>query len=151
MVAVVPCPFPVVLVSDPRFHRRFIWLVLLGWLTQLFVPMAHAAAMAEHGSLHRGWCNTSIPSVGSTALAKKIAELPSEIRRIILKDATSTDDSAGCAQMCAATASGALPTPSAGLVLVDAAATTTPPETAITSHRSLAIPPPARGPPAATL
>ncbi|HKY89599.1 MAG TPA: hypothetical protein VJM11_01115 [Nevskiaceae bacterium] len=145
----VPASFRV---SHRRFHRRFVWLALVAWLAQLCLPVAHAAAMAERGGLHRGWCNTGLPAVGTEVLAQKIAALPGEIRRIILQDqAPVGDEGATCALLCAGSAPDAPLAAHAGVVLAEPAHVPLLPQPVATGHGSAAIPPPPRGPPVAAL
>jgi hypothetical protein len=138
-------------VLDRRFPRRFLWLALLGWLAQVFVPVAHATAMADRSGLGHGWCSTHIPSAGSAVLAKKIAALPPDVRRIVLDDGTGADVRTDCAQMCAASAPGGLPPSPVALILVPASDATLRVDVALAGHGSPTVPPPARGPPATRL
>lgn len=53
-------------------------LILMGWLAQLCLPLAHAALMADRGPRVAAWCGQDSP-----ALQSKFAELPTEIREIL--------------------------------------------------------------------
>lgn len=90
-----------------------LWLALLGWLAQLCMPVAHAAAMAERGLGLATWCGQ-----GSAALEAKLAELPGEIREI-LKDSISHGEHASeaCADLCITPPGGALPVLAATVAL----------------------------------
>jgi hypothetical protein len=134
-------------VPDRRFHHRFVWLALLGWLAQAFVPMAHAGAMAQR-TAHHGWCNTGVASAGSAVLAQKIAALPGDIRRIITQDfPSSTTAGSDCAQLCATAAPGGLPPTPPALALSATAEPTVRCDAVVAGHGSPIVPPPARGPP----
>ncbi|MBV61245.1 MAG: hypothetical protein CMH65_08090 [Nevskiales bacterium] len=123
--------------------RFRVFAALVAWLAQLCLPMAHVASMASSAAGALAWCGT-----GSVALQARLAQLPVEIREILLDGATQTDDVDDCAQLCAATGGPALVEAvpvtvalrAAGLGVLIA-------EFASPAFRPHGAPPPARGPP----
>ncbi len=125
---------------------RLSWtFVLLAWLTQLWLPVAAHAAMANPaGGPMAVWCGT--PGNAQEA----VAALPAEIRDALEQDAIGPDHLAHCAKLCAV---GATPVP-----LPTTAATAQPPasgpalapvrQTPVVA-RQHALPPPSHGPPRA--
>lgn len=117
-------------------------LVVFGWLAQLCLPVAHAAAMATSKAGVATWCGA-----GSPALEAKLAELPESIREILERGAAQADQHDSCAQLCATVAGGSPLAAAAGIEL-DAASL----EVAVAKPQQLSLrpqgaPPPARGPP----
>lgn len=71
-------------------------LVMLAWLAQALLPVAHALAMAQAEGGGRAWCGQS-----SSALAA-LSVMPPEIRYALDDGAVSADHLNTCALLCAA-------------------------------------------------
>lgn len=129
-----------------RFHQRFAWLAVFGWLAQSWAPVA-LAAMTAHGGSGAGdasaWCGRVSP-----ALTAEIAKLPPDLRQILLKGSTPAPAHATCAQACAASTGSALP-PAPVVFDLAPVSPIAARLAANTRHdRAAATVPPARGPPA---
>lgn len=117
-------------------------LAVFGWLAQLCLPVAHAAAMSTSKAGVATWCG-----VGSRALQAKLAELPESIREILERGATQAEQQDRCAQLCASVAGGS-PLVAAASIDLDPAVLDAPVAKPIPlSLRAQGAPPPARGPP----
>ena len=124
-------------------RRRLSWtLVLLAWLMQLGLPVAHAAMAGAPGGAMAAWC-------GEPANAREAAaSLPDEIRDALARDAIGADHLASCAQLCAVgTTPAPWPAPGATPRPGGAGSPRPPAPRAPFAARRPALPPPPRGPP----
>lgn len=84
-------------------HRLRICLVLLAWLAQLCLPVAHAAMMADKPVQLSSWC-------GDPAQVRAfIATLPAELRVEVQPDGAHVHDLSPCATLCALAVTPLLP------------------------------------------
>jgi hypothetical protein len=124
-------------------RQRFTWtLVLLAWLAQLCMPVAHAAMTTSSSGSMAAWCGD--PANASEAAAV----LPAEIRNALDLDAHSADHRANCAKLCAV-GSTPVPLPSVSRADLPQASGTTraPTRQPTVATRRHALPPPSHGPP----
>lgn len=71
-------------------------LVMLAWLAQAFMPLAHAFAMGAPKDGHGVWCGDASDAQASLAV------LPPELRAALDDPAADAERLAGCALLCAA-------------------------------------------------
>jgi hypothetical protein len=79
--------------------RLRVCLVLLAWLAQLCLPLAHAAMMGAPQSQMADWCGDPFRA---PAFKAYLAELPAELRQGMDEPGASAHALDACAKLCAA-------------------------------------------------
>lgn len=122
-----------------RLHLAF---AVLGWLTNLCMPLAHAAMLADPAAV-AAWCG-----IPSQAIDAKLSQLPAEIREALGKSAAKSSPQTDAGKCCVLSGSPGLLVLPATVALRAAGLEKTPVPASPASSRRSALPPPARGPPA---
>lgn len=82
--------------NRPAAARLRLALVMLAWLAQAFMPLAHAFAMGAPKDARGVWCGDASGAQASLGM------LPPELRAALDHPATDAERLAGCALLCAA-------------------------------------------------
>lgn len=114
----------------------------MGWLTQLCLPVAHAAVMAGQDAGMAAWCGPR-----SAAMSEQLAQLPDEVREILEKGSQQSGEHQDCVQFCANAAGNGLRPVAATVQLREAGLEALPAAPVLQVHRAQISSPPVRGPP----
>ncbi|MET0311846.1 MAG: hypothetical protein ABW051_07330 [Burkholderiaceae bacterium] len=128
---------------NPTLSRLRLAVVLLAWLAQALMPVAHAAVMNADRGANQAWCGD--PSSASEALAL----LPAEVRHALDEGSEAAGHFASCAALCAVGTTPLLPPGIAPVAALRAAGLEPgPAPLARPATRSQSPTPPAHAPPA---